>query len=144
MFILILFFSIFYYFFGHNVILFEFFPKITTRINVILLGTARGEYEVHVLYERIESGGCGPFKYTIIIPNEQRTRDDPQLLKPYYSCDCQKPQLTGIPRSHVIVACQYRNFHVYDLIDERYNTAHLLNTWSGQFHCYGDQQVWPP
>ena len=33
---------------------------------------------------------------------------------------------------------------MYGFIDERYNTAHLLNIWSGQFHCYGDQQVWPP
>jgi hypothetical protein len=44
----------------------------------------------------------------------------------------------------VIAVCQHRNFDVYSFIDERYNTAHLLNTWSGQFHCYGDQQVWPP
>jgi hypothetical protein len=46
-------------------------------MNVIPLGTARGEYEIWVLGERIESEGYGPFKYTIIIPNEQRTRDDP-------------------------------------------------------------------
>jgi hypothetical protein len=44
----------------------------------------------------------------------------------------------------VIAVCQHRNFDVYDFIDEQYNTAHLLNTWSGQFHCYGDKQVWPP
>jgi hypothetical protein len=46
-------------------------------MNIIPLGTARGEYEVHVLGERIESGGYGPFKYTVTIPNERRTRDDP-------------------------------------------------------------------
>jgi hypothetical protein len=40
--------------------------------------------------------------------------------------------------------CQHRNFDVYGLIDERYNTTHILNTWSGQFHYFGDQQVWPP
>jgi hypothetical protein len=54
-----------------------------------------------------------------------------------------KPKV-WIPCSHVIVVCQHRNFDVYGFIDERYNTAHLLNTWSGQFYCYGDQQVWPP
>jgi SWIM zinc finger len=97
-------------------------------MNVIPNGTARGEYEVQVLSERIESGRYGPFKYTVIIPNEQRTQDDPQLPKPQRTCDCQKPQLIGIPCSHVIVVCQHRNFNVYDLIDERYNTAHLLNT----------------
>jgi SWIM zinc finger len=97
-------------------------------MNVIPLGTARGEYEVHVLGERIESGGYGPFKYTVTILNERRTRDDPQLSEPYCTCDCQKPQLTGIPCSHVIVVCQHRNFDVYGFIDERYNTAHLLNT----------------
>jgi SWIM zinc finger len=59
--------------------------------------------------------------------------------KLFGTCDCQKPQLTGIPCSHVIAVCQHRNFDVYGFIDERYNTAHLLNTWSGQFHCYGDQ-----
>jgi hypothetical protein len=46
-------------------------------MNVIPLGTARGEYEFQVLGEKIESGGYGPFKYTVIIPNERRTRDDP-------------------------------------------------------------------
>jgi hypothetical protein len=55
-----------------------------------------------------------------------------------------KTQLIGIPCSHVSAVYQHRNFDVYNLIDERYNTAHLLNTSSGQFHCYGDQQVWPP
>jgi SWIM zinc finger len=113
-------------------------------MNIIPLGTAQGEYEIHVLGERIESGGYGPFKYTVIISNERRTRDDPQLSEPHCMCDCQKPQLTGIPCSHVIAVYQHRNFDMYGFIDERYNTAHLLNTWSGQFHCYGDQQVWPP
>jgi hypothetical protein len=46
-------------------------------MNVIPFGTARGEYEVHVLGERIEIGGYGPFKYTVTISNERRTQDDP-------------------------------------------------------------------
>jgi SWIM zinc finger len=108
-------------------------------MNVIPLGTARGEYEIQLLGERIESKGYESFKYTVTILNEQHTRDDPQLSEPHCMCDCQKPQLTGMPCSHVIVVCQHRNFDVYDFIDERYNTVHLLNTWSGQFHYYGDQ-----
>jgi SWIM zinc finger len=92
-------------------------------MNVISLRTARGEYEVQVLGERIESEGYGLFKYTVIILNERRTQDDPQLPEPHCTCDCQKSQLTGIPCSHVIVVCQHRNFDVYDFIDERYNTA---------------------
>jgi SWIM zinc finger len=87
-------------------------------MNVIPLRTARGEYEVQVLGERIESGGYGLFKYTVTIPNERRTRDDPHLPKPHCTCDCQKPQLTGIPCSHVIVVCQHKNFDVYGFIDE--------------------------
>jgi hypothetical protein len=59
------------------VILFEIFPKIIARMNKIPLGTARGEYEVQMHSERIDSGGYGSFKYTVIIPNEQRTQDDP-------------------------------------------------------------------
>jgi SWIM zinc finger len=121
-----------------------FFSIITAGMNVIPLGTARGECEVHVLRERIESGGYGPFKYTVTIPNERRTRDDPQLSELHCTCDCQKPQLTGISCSHVFVVCQHKNFDVYGFIHERYNTAHILNTWSDHFHCYGDQQVWPP
>jgi hypothetical protein len=58
------------------VILFEFFPKITARMNVIPFRTTRGDYEVQVLGERIESGGYESFKYTITILNEQRTRRD--------------------------------------------------------------------
>jgi hypothetical protein len=46
-------------------------------MNKIPLGTARGEYEVQMHSERIDSGGYGSFKYTVIIPNEQRTQDDP-------------------------------------------------------------------
>jgi hypothetical protein len=46
-------------------------------MNVIPLETARGEYEVQVLGERIESGGYGSFKYIVTILNERRTRDDP-------------------------------------------------------------------
>jgi hypothetical protein len=42
-------------------------------MNVIPLRIARGEYEVHVLDKRIESGGDGPFKYIITIPIEQCT-----------------------------------------------------------------------
>jgi hypothetical protein len=52
-----------------------FFSKIIARMNVIPFGTTRGEYEVQVLGEMIESGGYVPFKYTVIISNEQRTRD---------------------------------------------------------------------
>jgi SWIM zinc finger len=121
------------------VILFDFFLKITVGMNVIPLGTTREEYEIQVVGERIECGGYGPFKYTVTILNEQRTRDDPQLSEPHCTCDCQKPQLTGIPCSHMIAMCQHKKFDVYDFIDERYNTAHILNTWSGQFYCYGDR-----
>jgi SWIM zinc finger len=107
-------------------ILYTFFPKTTTRMNVISLGIVRGEYEVQVLSERIESGGYGSFKYTVIIPNKQRTRDDPKLSEPHCTCDCQKSQLIGISCSHVIAVCQHRNFNVYGFINERYNTTHLL------------------
>jgi hypothetical protein len=48
--------------FLHNVICFTFFfSKITVRMNVISLGTARGEYEIQMLGERIECGGYIPF-----------------------------------------------------------------------------------
>jgi hypothetical protein len=46
-------------------------------MTVIPLGTAQGEYEVQVFGERIKGGGYGPFKYTVIILNDHRTRDDP-------------------------------------------------------------------
>jgi SWIM zinc finger len=78
---------------------------------------------------------------TLLIPNERRTRDDLQLPEPHCTCDCQKPQLTGIPCYHVIAVCQHKKFDVHGFIDERYNTTHLLNTRSGQFNYYGDQQV---
>jgi hypothetical protein len=58
-------------------ILFKKIPKIITHMNVIPLGTARREYEIQVLGERIESGGYGSFKYTVTILNEQCTRDNP-------------------------------------------------------------------
>jgi SWIM zinc finger len=81
-----------------------------------------------VLGEWIEREGYGPFKYIVIILIVQRARDDSQLSEPHCTCDCQKSQLTRVPCSHVIVVCQYKNFDVYGLIDERYNVTHLINT----------------
>jgi hypothetical protein len=43
------------------VICFTFFSKITARMIVISLGTARGEYEIQMLCERIKCGGYTPF-----------------------------------------------------------------------------------
>jgi SWIM zinc finger len=85
---------------------------------MISLGTTRGEFEIQALGEMIEHGEYGPFKYTVIISTMQYTQYDPQLSKPHCTCDCEKPQLIGIPCSHVIVVCQYINFDVYRLIDE--------------------------
>jgi hypothetical protein len=45
-------------------------------MNIISLGTTRVESKIQVLGERIENGGYRSFKYTIIILNDQRTRDD--------------------------------------------------------------------
>ena len=49
-------------------------------------------------------------------------------------CECQKPQLTGIPCDHVLaVCCQFR-LNSMNYISHYYSVENYVNTWRGNFH----------
>ncbi|KAJ3687458.1 hypothetical protein LUZ61_016622 [Rhynchospora tenuis] len=59
------------------------------------------------------------------------------------SCSCQKPQLTGIPCSHLLAVCAYRSINADHLVDAAYDARQLLATWTPQFHDPGSPKEWP-
>ncbi|KAJ4809963.1 MuDR family transposase [Rhynchospora pubera] len=59
------------------------------------------------------------------------------------SCDCQKPQLTGIPCSHMLAICAFGSFDISQFVDEAYSVGRLLATWVLQLHAFGSSEDWP-
>ncbi|KAJ1695999.1 hypothetical protein LUZ63_012697 [Rhynchospora breviuscula] len=70
-------------------------------------------------------------KHTVRLSHDQR------------SCSCQKPQLTGIPCSHLLAVCAYRSINADHLVDAAYDARQLLATWTPQFHNPGNPKEWP-
>ncbi|XP_040377304.1 uncharacterized protein LOC107303549 [Oryza brachyantha] len=109
-------------------------------MHVTSYGDEGGEYEVKVDCERVAvvQGNHTmyvrrDFKYKVIIHS-----NTPPM------CECLKPNLTGIPCAHVLAVCKHRNFNENQFIHPYYSASTLANTWSGQFHPYGNQNEWPP
>jgi MULE transposase domain/SWIM zinc finger len=59
------------------------------------------------------------------------------------SCDCQKPQLTGIPCSHILAVCTFGSLNSDQFVDEVYSVRRLLATWALQLHSFGNSEDWP-
>ena len=59
------------------------------------------------------------------------------------SCDCLKPNLTGVPCAHLLAVCKYRNLNENQIVHPYYSSEVLANTWAGQFYPYGNQNEWP-
>lgn len=84
----------------------------------------QGNHEVYTLRD---------FKYKVVLqPNNTP------------SCDCQKPNLTGVPCAHVLAVCKHRNLNENQLINPFYSSQALASTWARQFLPYGNQIEWPP
>ena len=58
-------------------------------------------------------------------------------------CECQKPQLTGIPCNHVLAVCFIRRLQPNDYVSSYYSLQNYINTWSGVFHSFGNERDWP-
>ena len=110
------------------------------HMNVISYGDEVGIYEVKVDNELVpmqqgnhEVYTLRDFKYKVVLqPNNTP------------SCDCQKPNLTGVPCAHVLAVCKHRNLNENQLINPFYSSQALAITWAEQFLPYGNQIEWPP
>ena len=104
-------------------------------------GEAQGEYEVTVKNERV------PYynEQTSIITYKYETfRYWVRILaENQCECACRKPQLTGIPCSHILAVCRIRNFNAENFVHDLYSVNKLAETWSGQFHPFENQCEWP-
>ena len=104
-------------------------------------GQTRGEYDVMVKDESVHwydeltgqiKYSYEIFKYKVVVHNENNVE-----------CTCQKPQLTGIPCAHVLAVCRNRKFDANGFVSPFYSMNKLVETWSGNFHPYGNQCEWP-
>ncbi|KAJ4772305.1 MuDR family transposase [Rhynchospora pubera] len=84
-----------------------------------------------ILHDEFEVETKSKVKHTIRISGEQR------------SCSCQKPQLTGIPCSHLLAVCAFRSLNADHMVDDAYSVRQLLATWAPQFHSAGSMEEWP-
>ncbi|KAJ1701064.1 hypothetical protein LUZ63_000843 [Rhynchospora breviuscula] len=110
-------------------------------MTVVTIDVERGEFEVHMPYEKDFSEKT--WKYKVLIKHDYQP-EDPQLPSRRVTCECKKPQLTGIPCAHVVAVCGRYRWEVDDFVDEWYSTENMLKIWSSSdFHCYGDEENWP-
>jgi hypothetical protein len=58
-------------------------------------------------------------------------------------CECQKPQFTGIPCNHVLAVCCSRRLNPIQYVSHYYSISNYVNTWSGEFHGFGNVTNWP-
>ncbi|KAJ3688004.1 hypothetical protein LUZ61_017168 [Rhynchospora tenuis] len=75
------------------------------------------------LQEEVEVETRTEVKHTVRVGDDQRS-----------CCSCQKPQLTGIPCSHLLAFCAFRSVNANYLVDSAYGARRLLATWAPQFH----------
>jgi MuDR family transposase/MULE transposase domain/SWIM zinc finger len=84
-----------------------------------------------VLHDEVMIETRNKAKHTVRVGSDER------------SCSCQKPQLTGIPCSHLLAVCALRSFNSNHLVDAAYDARQLLATWTLQFHRPGSPDKWP-
>ncbi|KAJ3684598.1 hypothetical protein LUZ61_013762 [Rhynchospora tenuis] len=107
-----------------------------------------GEFEVKVPGPYRDGSGYEYETFRVIMPPvsdeielEDLIYQEPQLG---YTCECQKPQLTGIPCAHFIAVCREMRWDVNAFVDNRYSVWHQHTIWSKvPFHSYGDESEWP-
>jgi hypothetical protein len=96
---------------------------------MVLIG---GDYKVIHHGETLSNGDLENFKYTVHIQEDMTLK---------YTC--LKPNLTGIPCSHILAVIRVRKFELNRFICLFYSAQTLLNTWSGRFYPYPNQIDWP-
>jgi SWIM zinc finger len=81
-----------------------------------------GDYEVIHHDETLPNGDYENFKYTVNIKEESMPK-----------CDCLKPDLTGIPCSHILTVISVRKLQLNQFVCPLYRVQALLSTWSSRF-----------
>ena len=87
------------------------------------------------------------FKYEVIAREGKEGKQKKfayqvQLLPPNQStCGCQKPDLTGIPCSHVIAVINERKLDIRDFVHQYYSAENLFITWQPGFEPPGTRGV---
>ena len=67
-----------------------------------------------------------------------------QVLPPNrLTCECQKPDLTGIPCGHVIAVLGERDLDVKDYVSQYYSAEYQFRTWQPMFEPAGNIEAWP-
>jgi hypothetical protein len=89
-----------------------------------------GEFEVTHQGETLPNDKWEDNKYHVKLHNEGS------------SCGCLKPDLTGIPCSHVLAVIRVRKFSLPMFVSNFYSVANLVNTWKGRFYPYPNQREW--
>ena len=65
------------------------------------------------------------------------------LNVPGGKCSCQKPQLTGIPCSHLLAACANVGVDSNQYVVPWHKMEHYSATWSPNFAPFGNPDTWP-
>jgi hypothetical protein len=61
-----------------------------------------------------------------------------------FSCTCGGPRQYHFPCSHMVAACNHRNFSWERLIPPEFSVEKLIRTWSPRFVPFHDSGEWPP
>ncbi|XP_048529599.1 uncharacterized protein LOC125508848 [Triticum urartu] len=109
------------------------------HMHVISYGDEVRIFEVKVDHERV------PLRHGDHVVFIHKGFEYRVILRPNNapSCECLKPNLTGVPCAHVLAVCKYRNLNENEIVHSYYSSQVLANTWAGQFHPYGNQNEWP-
>lgn len=91
----------------------------------------QGDFEVLHQGETLPNGEFENFKYHVLLEEGVFTR-----------CTCLKPNLTGIPCSHVLAVIRVRHLNLSQFVSPYYTAANLHDTWSGRFHPFPNQYEW--
>ncbi|KAJ3705362.1 hypothetical protein LUZ61_009067 [Rhynchospora tenuis] len=89
-------------------------------------------------------------KYEVLTPRRQ---DDGKkkggrkhivyIDRPGGVCTCVKPQLTGLPCSHILAVCGKAGVDSNQFVHGFYSAHTLLQTWTPEFNGFGNPDEWP-
>ena len=65
------------------------------------------------------------------------------LNVPGGTCSCQKPQLTGIPCSHLLAACANAGIDSNQYVTGWHDARNFMATWAPEFAPFDDYEEWP-
>ena len=109
-------------------------------MTVIPYRGSHGLFEVLVKGEKIPARRNQPrleytrrdFGYRVVVKDNNKVE-----------CECQKPQLTGIPCSHFMAVVREMRYNENLYVNPLYRMSIVAQTWSGHWEPKGNQCEWP-